>query len=265
MRLCLLGLALFASNAYASGAVKIISYYEMILHSLGLHEHAIEEWFPVLAALLTFFLTVIIGLCYSSAVKRAADPAIPSPRFSIRTFVEGILEFVYSLARDVIGEREASRFFPILAGLFLFILVSNLTGLVPGFPPATESINTNLVLGLVVFIIYNVAGIKEHGPSYVKQFIGPVGGLNAALALLLGLIFILIETIAHAARPLSLSLRLYGNIFGDHLVLSVFTGITKLVVPAFLLFFGLLVACIQSFVFTLLSSIYISMAISHDH
>ena len=265
MRLCLLGLALFGSTAYGAGAVKIVSYYELILHSLGLDHEAIGEWFPVLAALLTLFLTLVLGITYTISFKNAADPAIPSSRFSVRTLVESLLDFVYSLARDVIGDKEAPRFFPILAGLFLFILVSNLSGLVPGFPPATESINTNLVLGLVVFAIYNVAGIKEHGPSYIKQFIGPVGGLNALLALLLGVIFIMIETIAHAARPLSLSLRLYGNIFGDHLVLSVFTGITYLIVPAFLLFFGLLVACIQSFVFTLLSSNYISMAISHDH
>ena len=74
-----------------------------------------------------------------------------------------------------------------------------------------------------------------------------------------------IEMIGAFARPVSLALRLYGNIFGDHLVLSVFTGLTYFVAPALLLFFGLLVACLQSFVFTLLTSIYISLSISHDH
>ena len=75
-------------------------------------------------------------------------------------------------------------------------------------------------------------------------------------------LMVIIEVVAHLASPVSLGLRLYGNIFGDHLVLSVFTGLTYFVVPAFLLFFGLLVASLQSFVFTLLSSIYISLAIS---
>jgi F-type H+-transporting ATPase subunit a len=109
----------------------------------------------------------------------------------------------------------------------------------------------------VVFVTYNYAGIKEHGTHYIKQFLGPV-------VFLMPLMF-LIETVAHLARPVSLSLRLLGNIFGDHLVLSVFTGLTYVILPSFLLFFGLLVASIQSFVFTLLSSIYISLAISHDH
>ena len=74
-----------------------------------------------------------------------------------------------------------------------------------------------------------------------------------------------IEIVGMLVRPISLALRLYGNIFGDHLVLSVFTNLTKVIMPSLLLFFGLLVACLQSFVFTLLSGIYISMAISHDH
>ena len=144
-----------------------------------------------------------------------------------------------------------------MCGLFLFILVSNLTGLVPGFVPSTESINTNLAMGLMVYVIYNLAGIKEHGWAYVKQFLGPVWWLAP--------LFFCIEFISHLARPMSLSLRLYGNIFGDHLVLSVFTGLTWLVLPAFLLFFGLLVAVLQSFVFTLLTGIYLSLALSHDH
>src|SRR5690606_6463329 len=138
-----------------------------------------------------------------------------------------------------------------------FIFFSNLSGLVPGFPPASESINTNLAMALVVFIIYQVAGLREHGPGYIKQFLGPIVWLSWLI--------LPIELISHLARPVSLSLRLYGHIFGEHLVLSVFTGLTCLLVPAALLFFGVLVAFLQSFVFTLLSSIYISMAVSHDH
>ena len=106
-----------------------------------------------------------------------------------------------------------------------------MTGLVPGFLPATDSFSTNLVLGIFAFLVFNVAGIKEHGfIGYLKIYAGP-------LLPLMPLIFF-IEMIGAFARPVSLALRLYGNIFGDHLVLSVFTGLTYLVAPALLLFFG---------------------------
>jgi F-type H+-transporting ATPase subunit a len=102
-----------------------------------------------------------------------------------------------------------------------------------------------------------LAGIKEHGAGYIHQFTGPI--LFAAPLMLI------IETVSHLARPFSLSLRLMGNIFGDHILLQVLTGLTIFVVPGLIMFFGLLVACIQSFIFTLLSGVYISMAVSHDH
>jgi len=250
---------LLAGNAFAAGpGIEVVNYYAMILHWAGIHDHhVVHEWLPTIAAVVTLLIITGIGLVYRAKVLASSDDVRPEHRFGIRTFVEGILDFVYSLGEDIIGANEVKNFFGLLTGLFLFIFISNLSGLVPGFPPATESLNTNLAMGLVVFLMYNIAGIKEHGKSYVKQFLGPIWWLAP---LLVG-----IELVAHLARPVSLSLRLYGNIFGDHLVMSVFTGLTYIVLPAFLLFFGLLVAIVQSFVFTLLSSIYISMAISHDH
>jgi F-type H+-transporting ATPase subunit a len=167
-------------------------------------------------------------------------------------------EFIHDLGSNAIGPEKVRPFLPVLFAVFFFILISNLSGLVPGFTPATESINTTLVLGLFIFLVFNYAGIKEHGLfGYLKTYAGPVWWMMPLL--------FCIEMIGMMARPVSLSLRLYGNIFGDHLVLSVFTGLTKVILPSFLLFFGLLVACLQSFVFTLLSSIYISLATSHDH
>lgn len=250
---------LWSSFGFAEGSrAQIISYYEIILHSFGLDHHHIEEWKPVLGGILTLLVTFVIGLAYQSSVKRAGSDVAPDGKVSLKSIVELVLEFVYDTATGVIGSERAKPFLLPLFGIFLFIFVSNLTGLVPGFTPATESINTNLVLGLFIFAIFNGAGIKEHGLlGYIRTFAGP-------LLVMMPIIFV-IESVGMLARPLSLALRLYGNIFGDHLVLSVFTDLTKLVLPSFLLFFGLLVACLQSFVFTLLSSIYIFMAISHDH
>ncbi len=247
-----------ASAWAAGGGAPIISYYEILLHGLGLDHHQIEEWKPVIGALMTLLLTLLIGLSYKKSVQKAGSDVSPVGRFSLRGVVEMVLEFVQGIGTNILGEEKVKPFLPTLFGLFLFIFISNLQGLVPGFTPATDSINTNLVLGLFIFLVFNAAGIREHGLlGYLRTFAGP-------LLVMMPIIF-LIESVGMLARPLSLALRLYGNIFGDHLVLSVFTDLTKLVLPSLLMFFGLLVACLQSFVFTLLSSIYILMAISHDH
>ncbi len=245
--------------AAGAGAPPIISYYEIILHNVFHHDHhAMADWKPVLGSLLTLFIVTVIGLIYKTKVDAAASEVTPDGKFGLRSVVETVMEFVHDLANNVIGPDRAGPFLSTLFGVFLFIFVSNLTGLVPGFTPATESISTNLVLGGFVFLVFNAAGIKEHGlGGYLKTYAGPI-------LFMMPFIFA-IEFIGMTIRPVSLALRLYGNIFGDHLVLSVFTSLTKLVLPALLLFFGLLVACLQSFVFTLLSGIYISMAISHDH
>ena len=258
LRLSTLSLGLFAGGtALGAGGpgAKFINYYQILLSKLGVEGHAADEWIPVIGGFVSLAIITTIGLIYSSAMKNA--DISPPGRFSIAGIVDALLSFVQNLTSSILGEKPAATFLPLLASLFIFILISNLTGLVPGFIPATESINTNVAMALSVFVVYNIAGIKEHGGSYVKQFIGPVAFLAPLM--------VVIELIAHLARPMSLSLRLYGNIFGDHLVLSVFTGLTYLILPAFLLFFGLLVASLQSFVFTLLSSIYIALAISHDH
>lgn len=215
------------------------------------------EWMPVVGACLTFTLILLVGFSYRAALAKTQGSLVPDGGFSVKSVVEALLEFVIDLGTGVIGEKNVRPFLPLLTGLFCFIFISNLTGLVPGFLPATDSLNTNLAMGITVFLVYNYAGIKEHGAAYIKQFLGPV--------LFLMPLMVVIEVIGHVARPISLSLRLYGNIFGDHLVLSVFTSLTVLVFPAMFLFFGLMVASLQSFVFTLLTSIYISMAMSHDH
>lgn len=242
----------------AGGGIEFINYYKMIFHALGVYdEHTIHVWFPVMAGLLSFVLVTILGFKFRNHISNLDENITPDRRFNLGTFLEMLMEFIDGLVSGIIGEKTYRPYLALMSALFIFIFFSNLTGLVPGFPPATESLDTNLAMALSVFLVYNWAGIKEHGSGYVKQFTGPV--------LWLAPLMLIIELIGHLARPLSLSLRLYGNIFGDHLVLGVFTGLTYVIAPAALLFFGLLVASLQSFVFTLLSSIYVSMAVSHDH
>jgi F-type H+-transporting ATPase subunit a len=135
--------------------------------------------------------------------------------------------------------------------------VSNLTGLIPGFLPPTSHPSTNFAISITVFLFYNYEGVRENGVGYLKHFLGPV--------LFLAPMMVILELIQHIVRPASLGLRLLGNISGDHMVLGLFSDLTPLVLPVIFFGLGLFVSFIQAFVFTLLSTIYISMAIAHDH
>ena len=259
-RVFLLALAVvvFPASLYAAaGLPATVNFYRwLVVEQLGID----AVWLPTAGAVFGLLVCLLLGLAYRARVMRllASDAGlVPSARFSLVGGVDAILDFLHGLVRDACGEKYFVSFFPLLASFFIFILVCNLSGLVPGLPPATESMSTTVALGLIAFLIYNYAGLREHGVSYAKQFFGPL--------LLMAPLFLVIEIFSHFSRPVSLSLRLMVNIFADHLLLNVFTGLTYLLVPAALLFFGLLVACLQSFVFTLLTSIYISMAVSHDH
>jgi F-type H+-transporting ATPase subunit a len=257
--MCLLLLGSLASNiAFASGG--IVNWYEEGYRAAfgnSFNEHELERLVPICGGVFTLLVTFAIGLAFSRSLKRAGGDVAPDGKFSLRTAVEMALDVVHGIAKDNIGESWKA-FLPLLAGVFMFILLTNLGGLVPGFIPATENLNTNLAMGLTVFLVYNFVGFKEHGVQYLKQFAGPM----IAIAPLM----FVIELISHLFRPISLSLRLMGNIFADHLMLGIFTSTAPhIIIPAALMFFGLLVSVVQSFVFTLLTGIYIALAVSHDH
>lgn len=231
-----------------------LNFYGTLAHWIGLD----PACSALLGSLLVFLLTVFIALVFNKEAQKRLETSDLAPKIKVNLFffIESVAAFLTDLAKEQCGHYYKS-YLPLLSGLFFFILFANLSGLVPGFPPPTENFSANLAMGGIVFLAYNFAGIKEHGASYIKQFMGPF--------LVLAPLFLVLEFISHAVRPLSLSFRLLANIFADHLVLSVFSSIVPILFPTVLLFFGLLVACIQSFVFTMLTSIYISMAISHDH
>jgi F-type H+-transporting ATPase subunit a len=247
-----LGILSISDVAFAAGIPHTINYYDIVAHTL----HIDPKWEPTLGALLVLAVVTLMGLYFKASVAKSKDDVIPSGKFSLRFVIEGVMEFLHGLAKDNCGEHFR-KYLPFLSALFIFILTANLSGLIPGFPPPTESMDTNVAMGIIVFLVYNIAGLKEHGFGYIKHFLGPVAAIAP--------IFFCIELVSHGSRPLSLGLRLAGNIYGDHTLLGVFTGLSYIVLPAILMFFGLLVAVVQSFVFTLLTGIYISMAISHDH
>ncbi len=203
---------------------------------------------------------VVGALVGRLALGRGEAAVEPASSFSIKGFFELVLEFIVGLADMVIGD-QGRRFVPMFAAIFLYVWVNNLVGLIPGMNPATDNINTTLALGLFSFAVYNFYGFKEHGIAYLKHFLGPL--------LLLAPLMLAIEIVGHLVRPLTLGLRLQGNILADHTVISVFVGMFEnnwyIPVPAIFYAMGVFVACMQAFVFTMLSMIYVSMAISHDH
>ena len=224
----------------ADGLLKFVNYYHSILHSLNVPEESIHDYSAVLGGIVVLCLLTIIGFFYRKSAKAKINSGqyAPDKKTSFANLLEGALDFIYNVQVDIIGKDTAARFFPIVGGVFLFILVSNLTGLVPGFPPPTENISTNLAVAIVIFLAYNLFGFKEHGASYLKQFMGPVWWL--------AILMIPLELIAHIVRPISLSLRLFGNINGDHMVLSVFTEYAY-VLGAFFLFFWSFRCCYSKF------------------
>jgi F-type H+-transporting ATPase subunit a len=253
--LCFFG---FEASSFASGG--IVNWYDEIYRGVsgeGYNHHFAESVVTIGGGLFTLLVTASAGLLYRGAVERARDDVTPTGRFDLRTVVDMVMELVHGIAKENLHDKYLT-FLPLLAGIFIFIVVSNLGGLIPGFVPATESLNTNLAMGIMIFGIYNFAGFKEHGVHYLNQFAGPM--------LAIAPLMFTIELISHLFRPISLSLRLMGNIFADHLMLGIFTSTPPhILIPSALMFFGLLVSLVQSFVFTLLTSIYISLAVSHDH
>ncbi|MBR5347127.1 MAG: F0F1 ATP synthase subunit A [Deltaproteobacteria bacterium] len=209
---------------------------------INLGPHVIYGW-----------LIAILLIVLAWRATRNLTESAPS---GLQNFMEVVIEGLEKFIEENAGPK-GKEYFPLFATLALFILSCNLIALVPGCYPPTANVNTNLAMALTVFGATHYIGIKEHGFKYIKHFMGPVLPLAP-------LIFI-IEVISHIARPISLTLRLFGNMYGHEMVLMVFLALVPLFVPLPMMLMGIMVAFIQTFVFTLLSIIYISGAIEEAH
>ena len=204
--------------------------------------------------IVSVILLVIVILGYAQ-YKRKEDEILPDDRLTFRNVLELMVEAISGLVEETMGPR-GKEFMLIIGTLGLFILFNNLSGLVPGFLPATDNVNTTFACSLTVFVMTHYYGIREHGLKYVKHFMGPIWWLAP--------IMIPIEVIGHLSRPLSLGLRLFGNIMGDHLVTGIFFMLIPLFVPLIGMLLGTFVALVQAFVFMLLSMAYFSGAVAHE-
>jgi len=218
--------------------------------------HVGHEYMHIATAVVVTGLFFLIGIASKISLGKGEAAIRPVGRFSLRGFFELFTESIATLTTMVVGEKGLV-FVPLFAATFFFIFVNNIVGLMPGMTPITDNINSTVAFGVFSFIAYNVYGLKEHGMAYFKQFMGPL--------IWLAPLMVVIELVSHLVRPISLGLRLQGNMMGDHIVLGIFTELVPYGVPVLFYFLGMFVCMMQAFVFTMLTMIYVSMAISHDH
>ncbi len=219
------------------------------MHALSFLELA----FPAIPTHVTYTWFVMLFLVLISFLATRRLNINPG---RVQNVMEVIIDAMHKLLIDTMGQH-GMKFFPLIATIGLFILISNLLGLIPGFESPTANLNTNLSMALVVFVLTHIVGVWVHGWKYIKQFIGP----NPWLA---PLIFP-IELVGHLARPVSLTFRLFGNIEGGHIVLAVLIILVPLLVPLPILVLKLLICFIQTLVFMLLSMMYIAGAMEEHH
>ena len=170
-----------------------------------------------------------------------------------------VIEMVHNLLLEQLHDKEKARkYLPLIFGLAIFILFNNVCALIPGLGPATDNLNTNVGMALIVFFVSTIAGIREKGLWHVlKEMWGPIP--------VLGPLMFPIELISQLVRPITLSIRLMGNMYGDHAVVAVLTTLVAACVPAIMMCLGALVVVIQTAVFCILSVVYISQAVSESH
>jgi F-type H+-transporting ATPase subunit a len=253
-------LALLTSNAHAAGGFTWVTQFgkatglEEALHHAGIHHYD-----HILTFIIVLVGLLLTGFFYSAKTKNKEASVVPDKGITYRNVVEMYGSFIYTQARAVLGEKEAPKYFPFVATMFIVIFISNMIGLVPGFLPPTESINTTLALGVFSFLYFNIKGMKETGViNYLKHFAGPLWYM--------AILIFPIEIISTCIRPISLALRLYGNMYGDHMVLGTFSNLAPLLVPIVFMVLGMLVSFIQAYVFVMLSMVYVSLATAHhDH
>jgi F-type H+-transporting ATPase subunit a len=196
-------------------------------------------------------MAVLLGLGVLASRRVALVPE--GAQNVMELLVGGLEEFMV----EITGE-EGRAFFPYIGTLFLFILLCNLVGLIPGFLSPTSNINTPLSMALCTFVFTHFLGIKFHGVKYIKHFLGPIPWLAP--------LFFPIEIIGHCARVLSLTLRLFGNIMGEDLVLMILLLLAgQFLAPLPMMFLAVFTSTVQAFIFTLLSMMYFAGSMEHAH
>ena len=238
-----LGLVEFVNKLLGKPLASFLALFGIEVHDPA---HLIPDYI-VMSVIIALFLILFLGL---AARKRELVPS------KLQSVLELIIETFEGLLLDTIGE-QGKKYLPMIATLGLFIFLGNLLGLIPGFMSPTSKLNVTLGCALCVFIYYHWQGMRAQGVGkYLKHFIGPIP--------LLAPLMVPIEIISHFSRPISLSIRLFGNIFAEELLIVVIASIIPFFLPLPFMAIAIFTGTIQAFVFVLLSCIYIAGAVAHE-
>lgn len=215
----------------------------------------------LMAILLVSLVIFLFSVFARRGLENGKGEILPDDTLTARNAMELFVEGLLSVMQSAMSREAAIRHFWLIMPLAMFILFSNLLGLIPGFLPPTESFKTTFACGTIVFVYYNTYAFLRLGLGHLEHMANPVG---EPWGWFLAPIFLPVEIISHCIRPVSLSVRLLCNIAGDHLVLSVFIGVAAMIfgglpllLPIPFVALGLFVALVQTFIFTLLSCVYI--------
>ncbi|MBO0911068.1 MAG: F0F1 ATP synthase subunit A [Acidobacteria bacterium] len=198
---------------------------------------------------------LVVGLLVVFFIILRSRLSVESPG-RLQHLFEGLHGFVEGQSRDVIG-HHSERFTPFLLSLGLFILIGNLFGVVPGLESPTASPVVPLGCALCAFFYYQAQGFREYGVGYLKQFLGPMLWLSPLM--------LPIEIISHLVRVMSLTIRLYANMFAGDIVTMIFFSMIPVVIPAIFLGLHIGVALLQAYIFVLLTTVYLAGAVAAEH
>ncbi|ACN98180.1 ATP synthase F0, A subunit [Sulfurihydrogenibium azorense Az-Fu1] len=194
-------------------------------------------------------VVIAVPILFSILAKKPS--LIPTP---VQNIFEIYIQFIDNLIKENMGEK-GTKYFTLIAAIGLFVFFGNLLGMIPGFESPTANLNTTMALALMVFFIYNFEGIREQGLSYFKHFLGPVPAMAP--------VFVIIELLSHLSRPVTLALRLFANMTGGELVSVVLIMLVPFLVPMPVILIHLIAVFLQTYVFVVLTTVYIAGAITH--
>lgn len=226
-----------------------VNFIDLISGGVHLPPVVVGTWIAM-AILLAF------GLLARQALMGAADPTVPDSRITLRSVGEVATEWLDGFVAGVLEGHGTRHYVPFFGTLFMFILTANFLGLIPGMEPPTADTDLTFAIAIICFIYYVYQGFRHQGLYYLRSFFGPLWWL--------AWFFVVIEVADNLFRPFSLGIRLFANMFADHKVLGLFTGLTKLLIPLAFYALGSIVCIVQALVFVILAVSYVRMA-SHSH
>ncbi len=214
-----------------------------------LHIHVPDH---VVFSALICLIVLVLGLMVRSRLS------VDNPG-KLQILLEDIVGFFVGVLEDNIGPK-GRKFLPLLGGLFVFIWIGNMMGQIPGLGAPTSNINVPFACAITLWLYYHFEGVRAQGIfNYVKHF-----AVMPGVPIVMSPLIFVIEVISHLSRVLSLTLRLFGNIFGEHLVVLIIASIIPFLMPLPIQFLGLVVGTLQAFIFLILGAIYLSAAVAVD-